>query len=81
MANHKDKGFRGTKFVMALIAMAICVTAWGATGIWPGLEGTFPVLVGAIDGLAALYMTGNAAAQYVAARHGPKEAPSAEDKA
>lgn len=70
MGMHKDKGFRGTKFVMACIAMAVCALTFFATGYWPSLAGQYPILVGAVDALAALYMGGNAAAQYVAARHG-----------
>ncbi len=58
---------------MALVAMAICLAGYVATAYYPLLSAQFPVLVGAINGIAALYMTGNAASQWVAAKHGPKE--------
>lgn len=81
MAHHKDRGVLGTKFIMALIAMGICAVGFVATAPYPVLSGAYPVLVGAINGLAALYMGGNAASQYVAAKHGPKEvsAPAPEE--
>ena len=72
---HQDRGLWGTKFIMAVLAMAICGLGYAATAWYPALNGSYPVLVGAINGVAALYMTGNAASQYVAAKHGPKEAP------
>lgn len=73
--NHNDRGFRGTKFILAVIAMSLCVITFAATGIWPELGAQYGTLVSAVDAIAALYMGGNAASQWVAAKHGPKDAP------
>lgn len=66
---------------MALIAMAICVGGYVATAFAPALAAQYTVLVGAVNGVAAVYMTGNAAAQWVAAKHQPKTEPEHEHEA
>lgn len=66
---------------MALVAMGVCVLTFFATGYWPSLAAQYPILVGAVDALAALYMGGNAAAQYVAAKHGARPGAQPEPKA
>jgi hypothetical protein len=72
-----DGGYASRKLWVALIGMALVTAGFILSGIYPVLAGSFPAMIGGISALAALYMTGNVAQNWVVAKSVVPESASA----
>lgn len=72
MVDYKDGGFKSRKMIMTYAVLILGTAGFVCTGIWPALAVTFPEFCAFLIGASGVYVTGNAATKWVAAKAAAK---------
>jgi hypothetical protein len=57
--------FSSRKLFVTLVAMLLVTSVAVIAGYWPAIEGVYAIFVGAVTGIAGLYVTGNVGQRWV----------------
>lgn len=68
MVDYKDNGFKSRKMIMTYVVLLLGTVGFIITGYWPALAVTFPEYCMFLIGASGVYIGGNAAIKWVAAR-------------
>jgi hypothetical protein len=68
----KDNGFKSRKMLMTYAVLILGTGGFVCTGVWPALAVTFPEFCAFLIGASGVYITGNAATKWLAARSARK---------
>jgi hypothetical protein len=71
----KDNGYKSRKLTMSYVVMALGTLGYLAVGKWPALAVAYPEFCVFLIGTSGIYVGGNAAVKWVAARNGSRTTP------
>jgi len=69
------KFFASRKLFVTLVAMVLVTAVAVASGWLPAIEGIYAIFVGAVTGIAGLYVTGNVGQKWVDKKNGGQHDP------
>lgn len=68
MIAFKDNGFKSRKMLMTYAVLILGTAGFVCTGVWPAMAVTFPEFCTFLIGASGVYITGNAATKWLAAK-------------